>query len=115
MLADPELIEYLRELRGAPSPALDDGEIMTLMLPIVRADITACEEYTESSSTSVDCSISVYGGLSDRNIGAGQMRGWRNYTTQDYVLRMFEGGHFFVQSAETSVINQVILDLSHLA
>jgi surfactin synthase thioesterase subunit len=40
--------------------------------------------------------VRVYGGAEDRNPRPSQLGGWQRVADQDVTIRVFEGGHFFL-------------------
>jgi medium-chain acyl-[acyl-carrier-protein] hydrolase len=99
-LPDSELLEGLRRLNGMPQEALENAELMRLILPTLRADCTVTETYDYTNEPSLDCSISAFGGLQDDLVSRDHLEAWRKQTTASFSLRMFPGDHFFLQTAQ---------------
>ncbi|MEU6237316.1 alpha/beta fold hydrolase [Kitasatospora sp. NPDC047058] len=104
--ADEELIEVLRAWQGTPEEVLADRELMRLMLPVVRADLSVIETHAFTGSPVLTCPITAFGGEQDSAAPAVLER-WRELTTGEFDLRMFPGGHFFVNSARREVVAEV--------
>jgi medium-chain acyl-[acyl-carrier-protein] hydrolase len=100
MLPDPEFLERLQSLDGTPPEILADQEFMQLMMPLLRADFELAETYCYSEGPPLNFSISVYGGLHDKEIEREHLEAWGEQTNTGFILRMFEGGHFFLHQAE---------------
>ncbi|MFP4338357.1 MAG: thioesterase II family protein, partial [Halothece sp.] len=103
-LPDAELIKKLRWLNGTSAKILDDPEMMQLMLPILRADFAVCETYEYQSATPLPCPITAFGGWRDPAIRHGGLKGWREQTTNNFTKKTFPGNHFFLHSAEASLL-----------
>ena len=97
-LPDPEFLEALRRLNGTPEAVLAEPELRELILPILRADFTVCETYAYRQEMPLTCSISAYGGLQDVHVGRNRLDAWREQTTGPFLVRMFPGDHFFINT-----------------
>lgn len=103
-LPDAELIKKLRWLKGTSAKILDDPEMMQLMLPILRADFAVCETYKYQPAAPLPCPITAFGGWRDPAIRHGGLKGWREQTTNNFTKKTFPGNHFFLHSAEASLL-----------
>ena len=103
-LPDDELIKKLRWLQGTSSKVLDDPEMMQLMLPILRADFEVCETYQYTEQTPLPCPIVAFGGWRDPATRRGGLKGWREHTSANFTKKTFPGNHFFLHSAQTSLL-----------
>jgi surfactin synthase thioesterase subunit len=102
-----DIIAELRRLGGTPAEALEDAELLELVLPVVRADFAVCETYTYQHQVPLDCPITVLGGLQDTEANPDELAAWRGYTTADFRLQMFEGDHFYVLSRRSRVVGTI--------
>ncbi len=98
-LPDPEFIECLRELNGTPAEVLDNPELMTLLLPTLRADFDVCRSYAFVPGPPLACPLTVLGGVEDKESAEGYLEGWRLHTSGRWAQSMFPGDHFFLHSA----------------
>lgn len=110
---DTEMIEVLRQYEGTPGEVLENAELMDLLLPTIRADMEMCNTHVCDPEPPLDCPITVFGGLDDRVSSRSCLEGWREHTTRPFTLRMFPGGHFFIQNWERSVLDIICRDLAH--
>ncbi len=113
-LPDPELLEGLRRLNGMPQEALENAELMRLLLPTLRADCTVTETYTYTDEPPLNCPISAFGGLQDHLVGRAHLEAWREQTTASFSLRMFPGDHFFLQTAQPLLLQILSRELQGL-
>jgi medium-chain acyl-[acyl-carrier-protein] hydrolase len=111
-LPEPEFIQELRRLNGTPTEVLDHPELMKLMLPLLRADFAVAQTYTYIPEPPLLCPIRVYGGLEDQSVLPESLEGWREQTTGPFSLRLFPGDHFFLQTAESLLIQRITEELS---
>ncbi len=113
-LPEPEFVEKLRLLNGTPEPALQNAELMRLLLPVLRADFAICETYTHLAESPLDCPISAFGGLQDSRVTHNGLAAWRDQTCRSFTLRMLPGDHFFLHSARASLLGALAQDLKQL-
>ncbi len=113
-LPDSAFIEQLRRFNGTPESALQDQELMKLLLPLLRADLEIYETYTYTCEAPLDCTISALGGLDDWRVTREDLAAWKEQASGDFSLRMFAGDHFFLQTAPEAVLQAISQDLRRL-
>jgi medium-chain acyl-[acyl-carrier-protein] hydrolase len=113
-LPDDEFTEELRRLNGTPRQVLENAELMQVVLRIVRGDFALTQTYVYTKEPLLTCPISIFGGLDDTDVTREDLAAWCEQTTGACSLRMFEGDHFFIQSAENSLLAIVSEELSRL-
>ncbi|UJB20532.1 MULTISPECIES: thioesterase II family protein [Lysobacter] len=114
-LADDALIDVLRDYNGTPPQVLQSRELMELVLPTIRADFSLAENYRYRTGPLLNLPISVFAGERDDNRGEGQVDGWSRETSQDCRVVWFDGGHFFIDSQRSQVLEQVGIELAELS
>jgi medium-chain acyl-[acyl-carrier-protein] hydrolase len=110
-LPDDEFLERLRILDGTPPQVLENKELLQVFLPTIRADYSVYESYAYAEENDLDTEISIYGGMQDKDVSLEQLEGWRSHTTAPAQLKMFPGGHFFVQTSQALLLRSVAQDL----
>jgi len=113
-LPEPEFIEELRRLNGTPQEALEHPELLQLIIPLLRADFSVCETYDYRQSPPLDCPITAYGGLEDKDVSREQLEAWREQTISSFKLRMLPGDHFFLHSAHALLMEALSQELGLL-
>ncbi|MFN2513803.1 MAG: thioesterase II family protein [Pyrinomonadaceae bacterium] len=111
-LPDSELLAELRRLNGMPKEVQENAELLSLMLPTLRADCTITETYSHTEEPPLDFPISAFGGLQDDMVSRHDLEAWRNHTTGSFLLRMFPGDHFFLQTAQPLLLQVLSRELS---
>jgi medium-chain acyl-[acyl-carrier-protein] hydrolase len=114
-LPDSEFVKELCLLGGVPEAALEHRELIELMLPTLRADYTVYETYTYSVEPPLPCPISAFGGREDRKVSDELLQGWRDQTSASFKLKMFEGDHFFLHTAQSLLLQELNRGLHRLA
>lgn len=111
-LPDDLLLEALDQRFNAIPPAVrDDPQMRALYLPVLRADVTLLETYVHSPAPPLPCSITAYGGQDDPEFGPGELDGWQRHTASAFRLRMFAGGHFFLNPCRAELVTDLMGDL----
>ena len=111
---DPQLMDELRRYQGTPEDVLQNEELMTLLLPLLRADFTIYETYRHEAEPPLDLPITALGGLEDADASREDLDAWRAHTSKGFVLRMFPGNHFFLHTMRTRLLGAVLQDLAPL-
>ncbi|MEU1485157.1 alpha/beta fold hydrolase [Streptomyces sp. NPDC005752] len=109
---EDELVEKLRSWRATPEAVLADPELMSLLLPVIRADLAVVETYRYTGAPLLNCPVSAFGGTEDEAEGNGTLSRWGELTTGGFDLRMFNGDHFFLYSARPAVLAEIARLLS---
>lgn len=110
-LPDQEFLSEVRELNGAPPEFFDYSELVSLLLPMLRADFQACETYTYQSGKMLDVDMTVLGGEYDSDISMSQLNAWRELTNGRIRLDTFGGDHFFLREFERDVLSIITAQL----
>ncbi len=113
-LPEDQFLEKIRELNGTSEAVLACAELRQIILPILRADFTACETYTFVPGEALDCPISAFGGLQDACLTRAGLEAWRIHTRGTFKLRMFPGDHFFINKDPLMVTEVLSRELYHL-
>ena len=113
-LAEAAFKEKLYDLHGTPQEVLQSAELMQLLLPLLRADFAVSETYIYSPETPLNCSISAFGGLQDKEVSYQDLEKWQDQTYRSFTLRKLPGNHFFVHSARELLLQGVFKDLTML-
>lgn len=109
---DEEFTAELHRLNGTPREILSDPQLMQLALPILRADFRLDETYRHRAYPLLSCPISAYGGISDEDVSVESLTAWQRTTKGAFTSRMFDGDHFFIHTATSSLVQQIELDLT---
>jgi medium-chain acyl-[acyl-carrier-protein] hydrolase len=97
---------------GIPRAVLNDRELVSLLLPTLRADVALVERYRYREDVPLPCPIAAYAGASDPHTTVDDIQAWGRETTSGLQARLFPGGHFFIQSARDEVLKWLRADLA---
>lgn len=110
-LPDAEFIAELRRLEGTPDEVLNNPELMSLVLPLLRSDFELVHTYQYRFEPPLSCPITAYGGLNDQDVTMEDLYSWRAQTSSNFSLKMFQGNHFFINKRSKEFIETLRSDL----
>jgi medium-chain acyl-[acyl-carrier-protein] hydrolase len=102
------LVKKLEELGGVSPLVLADTELMALLMPVLRADLTIADEFAPSPVPPLEYPITAMAGLSDPDSPPDTVRGWARYTAREFRFEQFPGGHFFIQDRRDDVLRVLV-------
>ena len=112
-LPDPEFIRSLHELNGLPAKVVENLELMQLLLPILRVDFEAFENYEYlSGEHRLTCPIIAFGGSDDSHVDRARLDAWAHHTDGNFKTKIFSGDHFFINTARQSVITSMKAEIN---
>lgn len=115
-LPDEEFLTEVGRLGGVPRSALDEPELIRVMLPVLRADFTAAETYVQAAGAPLDCPVAVYAGDTDSSVPRAQLTEWDRVTSVRPVRhRVFPGDHFYLDDARRPLLRALRYDLQEAA
>ncbi|WP_330349304.1 thioesterase II family protein [Streptomyces sp. NBC_00582] len=92
---DEELITELAALDGTDARLLDHADMRALVLSALRADYRTLESYRYDGRT-VACPVVSLTGDADGFVPVDDAAAWAAHTTGPFDLRVFPGGHFYL-------------------
>ncbi|AIT20193.1 thioesterase II family protein [Burkholderia thailandensis] len=94
-LPDDQFLDEVIRMNGTPPEILAHPEVITLLLPILRADFKAVETYRAEPHPPLNCRIVALGGSGEPD-SAEAVESWRTYTTGGFRGEILPGDHFFI-------------------
>jgi medium-chain acyl-[acyl-carrier-protein] hydrolase len=113
-LPEDQFIEELRQFNGTPELVLQNAELMTLLLPVLRADFELVGTYQVKPGPPLSIPISAFGGVDDHEVSPEALAAWQAETAGPFSRRLYPGDHFFIHSARDSLLRDVSADLTRL-
>ena len=102
------LAEVARRYGELPAIIWQDVELMKLVVPILRADMTALETYVYEEQDPLDCPICAFGGKFDSTAEERDLEAWRLQTTRAFELKIVDGDHFFIRNNPRSIFSSIL-------
>ncbi|WP_418959843.1 thioesterase II family protein [Streptomyces tritici] len=98
---DEAMVQGLLELGGMDPGLVAEPELLALLLPSFRADLTLIETYRPAGSRPVTVPLTAYVGDADPGVPVAHAAAWSDLTSAEFSLRVFPGDHFsLVQGPE---------------
>lgn len=112
--APEEFLRELERLEGLPPELRVNQELLRVVLPALQADAALYRGYVYREAPPLACPIRAYGGTEDPNVTPAQLEVWRQETVGDFRMRLFPGGHFFLDTARDEFLAALSADLAPL-
>lgn len=100
-LPDDSLTEALKNYDGTPEVVLGNPELMSILLPILRADFSLDENYQYLPEPGFDFPIYAFGGTDDSGVPPNALAEWQAHTVSRFDAKLFPGGHFYLHDDES--------------
>lgn len=96
-LDDQQFIQAVSERYGGiPAAVLENEELLSLILPALRADMRAIETYQFSGGQSLKCPLYIYGGTEDVQVSESDIDAWQEVNPPQFTKQLLSGDHFFI-------------------
>jgi medium-chain acyl-[acyl-carrier-protein] hydrolase len=92
-------IAEIRKLGGTPDEAFASEELLSVVLPILRADFAVIDTYVYASEPPLPCPITAFAGTRDDEVDQFEVMDWRAQTRGAFDLQIFPGDHFFLKES----------------
>lgn len=106
-LDDERFCQRLQTRGGMPDEVLQNVELMSVLMPRLRADITLAETMPQNTDRLINCPMAAFGGDLDPEVSSGDIEAWRTHTDSTFSTRLFSGNHFFIHQSQAEVIDAV--------
>ncbi|MFD5741385.1 thioesterase II family protein [Streptomyces massasporeus] len=105
---DDAILAAVRRLGGTGVTLLDDPELVAMVLPALRADYAALAAYSWAPREPLRTPVTVLCGDADPVVSVEEAAGWRAFTRAETEVRVFPGGHFYVDQRLDDVAEVVL-------
>lgn len=97
VLEDEELLAELCKLNGISYEVLRSQELVRLLIPTLRADLSVFESYVYQAGPLLTCPITIFGGIDDSRVNHLDLNAWASYTRANFRASLYPGDHFFIR------------------
>jgi surfactin synthase thioesterase subunit len=104
---DQGVVDALVRLGGTNPEVLRDETLLNLIIPALRSDYRAIETYRYSPGPPLSCPVIVLAGTDDPQVTPAEAVDWNRYTTGDFALAFFDGGHFYLNDQIGAVARDI--------
>lgn len=108
---DSQFVELVDRRYGGISPAVrKDPDLLAMVAPVLRADMTALETYAYEPEPALGCPITAISGSEDEQAKPDDIAGWAELSTETFRSHVLAGGHFFIETRGAEV-QRIVRDL----
>ncbi|GAA3291309.1 hypothetical protein GCM10020295_07810 [Streptomyces cinereospinus] len=101
---DEQLLAEIVKMEGTDPAMLSDPEVVRMILPAFRGDYKAAETYRYRPGPALRCPVLALTGDADPQVTVAEAEAWREHTTGPFDLRVFPGGHFYLNQHAGDVV-----------
>ncbi|NHZ41748.1 thioesterase II family protein [Massilia aquatica] len=112
-MSDAQLAAELAAMSGTDPDVLANAELMSMFLPILRADFRVVETWQASPQETVRCPLTVFGAEADAFVPGADLREWTRLGANGARVRLYPGDHFVIRSQRASICRGIRADLAH--
>jgi pyochelin biosynthetic protein PchC len=112
---DAGVVAELRRMGSTDPRVLDDDELLATILPATRSDYRAIETYSYTPGPSLECPVDALVGDSDPQTTIAEAAAWGEHSTGKFELRVFSGGHFYLDAHRSAVVDAICTALAGAA
>ncbi|MFJ4948511.1 thioesterase II family protein [Streptomyces sp. NPDC088760] len=105
---DAAILAAVRRLGGTSAAALADPDLLELALPVLRADYRALAAYRRPPGEPLDTPVTALTGDTDPVVAPAEVARWREFTRSGCEVRVFPGGHFYLDHCTDAVADVVV-------
>lgn len=106
-LPEPEFVAEMSALGGSLSEAFAIPELREFVLPILRADVTACDGYQPGGEPPLPLPIAIFHGLEDDHAGRQIMEPWSRQAETCAGIHAVKGNHFFLHTHRRQLLEKL--------
>jgi pyochelin biosynthetic protein PchC len=109
---DQAILARVRKLSGSQARILEHPEVLDMSMPALRADCKAIETYQWRPGSRLRTPIHALVGDDDPVASIEDVRAWQHHTSGPFDLRIYPGGHFFLDErpAEIAAVVSAAVD-----
>ncbi|GAB3525909.1 thioesterase II family protein [Photobacterium alginatilyticum] len=107
LLPEKEFIQEIERLNATPHEILENKELLNICINILRADFEVADYQTEHPENKYDIPFTLLFGLLDEEVSLDDIEEWRLHFNGKINVKLFNGGHFFINSHTDKVINEI--------
>ncbi|MEU5703588.1 thioesterase II family protein [Streptomyces aurantiacus] len=112
-LSDADLRQLVRDLGGLGADDTIGSSYLERRLPVLRADLTACETYRWTPRRPLSCPMTAFSATRDPIAPPHEMEAWRVHTRGSLLRHHMEGDHFFLNGpARPHLLREIRAELA---
>jgi medium-chain acyl-[acyl-carrier-protein] hydrolase len=115
-LDDTAFLAAITRLYGPmPESVRTNPDLLATTLSVLRADSELLSTYEYTPAPPLPCPITAFGGAEDPLHQPSSIEAWRSQTAAAFDAQIFQGGHFFWQTAKDAMVAAILGPLASYA
>lgn len=109
-MTDTELVADMRSIGGTMPEILESPDLLSVVLPILRADYHLAENYHPSLADlqpKLSLPVQIVGGDNDPSTPIEGLEAWRQILAGDVNVAVWPGDHFFIDAHQPALVKLV--------
>jgi medium-chain acyl-[acyl-carrier-protein] hydrolase len=106
-LSDEHLLARVQALGGLAQEVLDSPELLSMALPVIRADFKILADYKYRAEPPLDCVLTTFGGLADDSVAEESLHAWHEYSSRPMRAERYPGGHFYLADWPSRILDTI--------
>lgn len=106
-LDNESLTQELKGYNGIDMNILNNNDLLSIFLPIIRKDFSLLEGYQYVRSEPFSCNMLALAGSHDKTVQTEEIRAWSEHTTGKFEYLSFAGEHFFLKDYRKGVLEVI--------
>lgn len=102
-----DFLAQVRKFGGMANEIIHNDELLSLLLPALRADFSIADTYKLNRNIAFGCPASIFGGKEDRNVPIDRLSEWSSHFHTHPEIYQFPGGHFFIETHSDIVLHRL--------
>jgi medium-chain acyl-[acyl-carrier-protein] hydrolase len=104
-------------LNGTPPQIFENIELLTFLLPCIRADFKVLETYRYQPGAALELSATIFSGAQDPETPKDDIRAWVSCLSGEISFHEYDGDHFFLlnQDSLVSILHQIVVTAKSLS
>ncbi|MET3805457.1 surfactin synthase thioesterase subunit [Nakamurella sp. UYEF19] len=115
LAGDERLLADVRTLDGTGTAVFGDPELVQIILPAIRNDYRVIETYRWIPGPRIKSPMLALSGTEDVKATPAEVQAWSEHTSAEFEMRLFPGGHFYLNNHAGAVIGMIASRLERAA
>lgn len=111
-LPDHDFLAALQRLKGLAPEVLRHEELLSIVMPVLRADLQLCETYHHHYEIPLSIPITAFAGRKDPKVLVADVDAWRMWTVAGFKLVQLDAEHFYFHTHLSTIIDTIAREIA---
>lgn len=108
LLDDESFLSRISLYGGIPAEILNDDELMKMIFPRLRADMSILDSYQYIETEKLNCPILSLYAEDDACVPTDFINQWKSQTNVEFMSKKFSGGHFYINENKDRILRTML-------